>query len=479
MSLTELEVRKNIILTILDFSTHIDRYSDTEISDTQKSELMSLALAINNLIKHLSSPMAEISSYNNGKYIAPRHNNYLRVKRAAELVLYYRSDLNTISMDLGVSLADASNLVDIAIEYISENIPLKDYKKVIAKKTPRANPQAQAAAQQAAPESKSIGCMAPILFLIMLSAIGYLIYDRFFNNHATNLTSLMNEYRSDRNLSSLSVASKSKEIRINGSSSLVRIFDDYKSGFNIDNPGLELSLEKSDSSMAISNLIEGKIELASCSRIPTIAERKRAIKISGKELVDHKMALDVVVIVVNKLNPVSVLSVEDLQKIYSKEAVSWSEFGGNQSEVKKYSKTFHHGTVSFFRERVLYGDKFASDVTQIYDVNQVMDFVESEPNAISFASLGDVKGRDLKILKISTIFEEKGIAPVIISEENGVKKITIDTEKVRKGQYPLSRYLYLVSLGKLTTNVAKFIDYMRSGSVQSQLYKYNFVSIYD
>ena len=203
----------------------------------------------------------------------------------------------------------------------------------------------------------------------MLSAIGYLIYDRFFNNHATNLTSLMNEYRSDRNLSSLSVASKSKEIRINGSSSLVRIFDDYKSGFNIDNPGLELSLEKSDSSMAISNLIEGKIELASCSRIPTIAERKRAIKISGKELVDHKMALDVVVIVVNKLNPVSVLSVEDLQKIYSKEAVSWSEFGGNQSEVKKYSKTFHHGTVSFFRERVLYGDKFASDVTQIYDVN--------------------------------------------------------------------------------------------------------------
>ena len=135
--------------------------------------------------------------------------------------------------------------------------------------------------------------------------------------------------------------------------------------------------------------------------------------------------------------------------------------------------------MSFFRERVLYGDKFATDVTQIYDVKQVINFVEEDPKAISFASLSDVKNRNVKILKISTIFDERGVSPVVYSELNGQKQILINKEKVRKGQYPLSRYLYLVSAGKITSNVAKFIDYMRTGSVQSQFHKYNIVSIYD
>lgn len=477
MAFSELEIKQHIILAVLDFSTHIDRYTTEEVSDKEKREMMSLALSINNLINNLSQPLQDIGKYNNGKYLAPKHNNYLRVKRAAELVFYYRSDLNTISMDLGVSLAEANQLIEVATNYICDNIPLKDYKKVLTKKKKVADiPQQQALVPE---KSKSIGCMAPLLFLIMLGAIGYLMYDRFFNNHATQLTSLMNEYRTDKDLSSLSVASKTKRISINGSSSLVRIFDDYKSGFKIDNPDLDLTLERSDSSLAISELIEGKIDLASCSRIPTIAERKRAVKVSGRELVDHKMALDVVVVIVNEANPVEVISVEDLQKMFSTENVSWKYFGGKDVPVKKYSKTFHHGTVSFFRERVLYGNKFAPDVTQIYDVKQVMDFVEDDPTAISYASLSDIKNRKVKILKIATIFEEKGVAPVAYTTVNGEKVMSIDKDKVRKGQYPLSRYLYLVSAGKITSNVAKFIDYMRSGSVQSQLHKYNIVSVYD
>mgnify|MGYP001600566894 FL=1 len=477
MAFSELEIKQHIILAVLDFSTHIDRYTTEEVSDKEKREMMSLALSINNLINNLSQPLQDIGKYNNGKYLAPKHNNYLRVKRAAELVFYYRSDLNTISMDLGVSLAEANQLIEVATNYICDNIPLKDYKKVLTKKKKVADiPQQQALVPE---KSKSIGCMAPLLFLIMLGAIGYLMYDRFFNNHATQLTSLMNEYRTDKDLSSLSVASKTKRISINGSSSLVRIFDDYKSGFKIDNPDLDLTLERSDSSLAISELIEGKIDLASCSRIPTIAERKRAVKVSGRELVDHKMALDVVVVIVNEANPVEVISVEDLQKMFSTENVSWKYFGGKDVPVKKYSKTFHHGTVSFFRERVLYGNKFAPDVTQIYDVKQVMDFVEDDPTAISYASLSDIKNRKVKILKIATIFEEKGVAPVAYTTVNGEKVMSIDKDKVRKGQYPLSRYLYLVSAGKITSNVAKFIDYMRSGSVQSQLHKYNIASIYD
>jgi len=319
--------------------------------------------------------------------------------------------------------------------------------------------------------------MAPILFLVMLGSIGYMIYDRFFMNNATQLTSLMNEYRSDnRQLTSVSVASKSKDIMIKGSGTLIKVFQDYKDGFRIDNPGLSLNLEETDSTVAINYLIDGKVDIASCSRIPTVSERKKAVKLSGKELVDHKIAFDVVAVIVNKANPIDTLSVEDLQKIYSREALSWREFQGFDGPIKKYSKTFHHGTVSFFKERVLYGDPFSNDVTQIYDIKQILDLVENDPNAIAYASLSDVRNRNVKILKIATVFDENGVSPVII-DDNGNMSIAVDM--VKQGQYPLSRYLYLVTSGKLTTNVAKFIDYMRSGSVQSKLDRYSLVSIYD
>jgi phosphate transport system substrate-binding protein len=483
MPLSENEIKKKIVLSLLDFSTHTDLYSDDEVSPSSKKEMLAIALEVNKLIKNLSLPNNEMELYQQGNYVKPRNKNYLRVKRAAELIFFYKADLNVISMDLGVSISEASELSDVAIEYISDNLPLNDFTKSLisdkskTKKTEPGKRSQMPPQQPLPPQSKSIGCMAPILFLVLLGSIGYMIYDRFFMNNATQLTSLMNEYRSDnRELASLSVASKSKDIVIKGSGPLIQVFEDYKTGFRIDNPGLNLNLEITDSTIAINNLIDGKIDIASCSRIPTVEERKKAIKLSNKELVDHKIALDVVVVIVNKANPVEVLSVEDLQKIYSREAIRWRDFQGLDFPIKKYSKTFEHGTVSFFKERVLYGDSFSNDVTQIYDIKQILDLVENDPNAISFASLSDVKNRNVKILNIATVFDDRGVSPVSM-DVNGNLSITVDL--VKQGQYPLSRYLYLVTAGKLTTNVAKFVDYMRSGSVQSKLDMYSLVSIYD
>jgi|688.fasta_scaffold00064_116 phosphate transport system substrate-binding protein len=482
MPLSENEIKKKIVLSLLDFSTHTDLYSDQEVSPSSKKEMLAIALEVNKLIKNLSLPNNEMELYKQGNYIKPRNKNYLRVKRAAELVFFYKADLNVISMDLGVSISEASELSDVAIEYISDNLPLNDFTKILISdksiKPKQAEIRSQTASQKLLPpQSKSIGCMAPILFLVLLGSIGYMVYDRFFMNNATQLTSLMNEYRSDnRQLASLSVASKSKDIVVKGSGALIQVFEDYKNGFRIDNPGLNLNLQVTDSTVAINDLIDGKIDVASCSRIPTVAERKKAVKFSNKELVDHKIAFDVVVVIVNKANPIEILSVEDLQKIYSNEAIRWKDFQGLDVPIKKYSKTFEHGTVSFFKERVLYGAPFSNDVTQIYDIKQILDLVENDPNAISFASLSDVKNRNVKILNIATVFDDRGVSPVTI-DVNGNVSIAVDM--VKQGQYPLSRYLYLVTAGKLTTNVAKFIDYMRSGSVQSKLDQYSLVSIYD
>ena len=482
MPLSEKEIKKKIILSLLDFSTHTDMYSDEEVSPRAKKEMMAIALEINSLIKNLSLPNSEMELYKQGNYIKPRSKNYLRVKRCAELVFFYKSDLNVISMDLGVSIAEANDLSDVVIDYICDNLPLNDFTRNISnlkplKRKEKSSPTQTVQRQTLPPQNKSIGCMAPILFLVLIGAIGYLLYDRFFMQNATQLTSLMSEYGSDnRQLASTSIASKSKTLSVEGSNALIQVFEDYKNGFKMDNPNLNLNLQVSDSTVAINDLIDGKINIASCSRIPTVEERKKAIKISGKELVDHKIAFDVVVVIVNKNNSIETLSVDDLQRIYSQESIRWRDFLGQDFLIKKYSKTFHHGTSTFFKERVLYGDNFANDVMQIYDIKQILDYVSKDPNAIAFASLSDVIGHDVKILNIASSLDDRGVSPVAI---DGKGNITIATDMVKQGLYPLSRYLYLITSGKLTSNEAKFVDYMRSGSVQSKLDRYHLVSIYE
>ena len=129
MPLSQNEIKKKIVLSLLDFSTHTDLYSDDEVSPSSKKEMLAIALEVNKLIKNLSLPNNEMELYKQGNYIKPRNKNYLRVKRAAELVFFYKADLNVISMDLGVSISEASELSDVAIEYITDNLPLNDFTK--------------------------------------------------------------------------------------------------------------------------------------------------------------------------------------------------------------------------------------------------------------------------------------------------------------------------------------------------------------
>jgi ABC-type phosphate transport system substrate-binding protein len=98
--------------------------------------------------------------------------------------------------------------------------------------------------------------------------------------------------------------------------------------------------------------------------------------------------------------------------------------------------------------------------------------IEHNEDAIGFASLSDVINRRVKILPVASVFEGKAVSPL-----KGRK--TANAEAIKKGFYPLTRYMYFVHLGeKPNLAQAEFIDYMRSGPVQVKLAKLGLVSLY-
>jgi phosphate transport system substrate-binding protein len=311
------------------------------------------------------------------------------------------------------------------------------------------------------------------MFFIVLGVAGMVVYNSFFDRSATKTVSLVKEYRSDRKLSSIDRPDQSSELKIYGTKAILNVFEELQTAFRSGNPKIPFSIEGGDSGIAIRDLIDGRISLAASSRIPTVIERKKAIQ-AGKPLSDHKIALDSVVVFVHASNPISVLSVEDLKKIYSKSDLSWKDLqkeNSSDQKIARFSLSKESGTYAFFMDRVMYSEPTSDAVIHIYTPDKMIDLVASNPYAIGVASLSALMNRkDVKVLKISSVFNETGTKPLTDSG-------SMDSTLIQRGEYPLTRYLYLISAGELTDSQAKFIDFMRSPQAQAKLVDYGLVGV--
>lgn len=76
---------------------------------------------------------------------------------------------------------------------------------------------------------------------------------------------------------------------------------------------------------------------------------------SGGRWVLTPFAIDALVFVVNKDNPVDSLTVEQVQKIYTGEITNWSEVGGEDLEIVPYQRNAEAGSQTMFEKLVMDG----------------------------------------------------------------------------------------------------------------------------
>ena len=481
MVISGTEIKKNIIYSILDFSVNIYFHRKSgNYTSTQISEMLSLAIEINNLINLLDKDPSKAGASVKRPELSLAELR--KLKRVLELVFKYNSDINSVAIDIGENLSSTNRYLQKGIDFILANIKESDFSMVAqAAPSPKPNaarPQPQKRVVKAQQRKPTIGFFSSLLFMAVLVIIALFIYNTFFDNHATRVTSLVKEYRSDRKLSSVNRPSASSQLKVYGTKSLLNISLDLKGEFKARFPKLETSIEGGDSGIAIRDLIDGSIDLAAVSRIPNIAERKKAAK-EGRALADHKMALDSVVFFVHPSNPLETISIDDLKKIYHAREITWREASlSSKSEEKldRFSLSKESGTYAYFKERIMYGEDTSDEIIHLYTPGQMLDMIAANPNALGFCSVTALKNRDfmsrdkVKVLKIASIFDEDGTKPV-------KDYLSLDVSLIKRGEYPLTRYLYLISAGDLTDAQAKFIDFMRSPDAEAKLGEYGLVGI--
>jgi phosphate transport system substrate-binding protein len=187
----------------------------------------------------------------------------------------------------------------------------------------------------------------------------------------------------------------------------------------------------------------------------------RVLTASETGLVVLPIAMDGIVIIVNRRNPVNALSVEQVRAIFSGEIRDWSELGGPRRRITVITREDGSGTRASFEERIMYGDDeapaaFARDALVQDSNGAVREIVAGDPGAIGYISYGLVDGR--------------------------VRAVTLDRvvpseATIRSGAYPVTRKFLFLTRPETDSCASRFIYYVVSPAGQQVLVEEGLVSV--
>ena len=106
------------------------------------------------------------------------------------------------------------------------------------------------------------------------------------------------------------------KITVGGSSSVTPVMEKLKEAYTALNANATIEVQQSDSTTGMTSTMDGTYDIGMASR---------ELKDSESELTGTVIAMDGIAVIVNKENPTTEISSEDVMKIYTGEIADWSE----------------------------------------------------------------------------------------------------------------------------------------------------------
>jgi len=202
-------------------------------------------------------------------------------------------------------------------------------------------------------------------------------------------------------------------------------------------PGIRLQLQASGSASAPPALTAGTTRLGPMSRPLREAERAAFVARHGYPPVEIEVARDALAVVVHRHHPLTALDRETLDAIFSRtrrcgaqRAITrWEQLGlGEPSgRIELHGRNLASGTYGLFRQRALCGGEYRQALNEHPGSAAVVAAVGETRSAIGYAGLNHLTAS----VKAVALVDDRG------------RRQPPDPEAVRRGDYPLSRSLYL------------------------------------
>lgn len=234
-------------------------------------------------------------------------------------------------------------------------------------------------------------------------------------------------------------------VRCVGSSAVGLVLNAIRPGFRESQPEITVEMISSGSSSGPAALASGASDLAPMSRAMRRSEIE-AIEKSRKGTVDWiDIAIDAIAICVHVKNPLTRISLVDLDRVFGRErrrggapAVKWSDVGVRDAaladrQITLFGMGAGTGSNGIVQEVVLMGGPFRTTVNEEPVSSSIVQAVATDPQSIGYSSVlfESVRVRKLEIECVDA--EGRGTGTFAAPSD----------EAIRSARYPLSRALRL------------------------------------
>lgn len=223
-------------------------------------------------------------------------------------------------------------------------------------------------------------------------------------------------------------------VKAAGSSTVAAMLKLVIDSFETVQPDVTFDVGGAGSATALAGMLEAPTTMGLLSRPVTSAERERFRAKYGYEPTEVKIAVDAVGVFVFKNNPVKALSLADLRRAFGRGADAADRWGAfeptgdwRNQPLTRFGLQRGRGAYELFREVVLEGGEFASEVSVELVSTSVVQGVATQPGGIGYASV---------------FFRTQRTRLLPIAHKGEVIEPTADN--ALSGKYPLARFLYVV-----------------------------------
>ena len=175
-------------------------------------------------------------------------------------------------------------------------------------------------------------------------------------------------------------------VSTNGSTSMEKVIGALSEQFMADNSGVTVTYDPTGSGAGIEAASNGSADIGLSSR--ALKDEEVAGGLTGTTV-----ALDGIAIIVNAGSKVENLTVEQIAQIFTGEITDWSQVGGEAGTISCIGREAGSGTRDGFESITETKDSCKLD-QELTSTGGVIEAVAGNANAIGYASLSAVEGKD-------------------------------------------------------------------------------------
>jgi len=212
--------------------------------------------------------------------------------------------------------------------------------------------------------------------------------------------------------------------------------EEYKRAY----PNVNIQIQAAGSSTAPPALTEGTSNLGPMSRAMKGNEIEAFEKKFGYKPTAIRVAIDALAVYVHKDNPIKGMTLPQVDAVFSstrkcgygEDIKRWGQLSLTGAwatrDIQLFGRNSVSGTYGYFKEHALCKGDFKTSVNEQPGSASVVQSVSASINGIGYSGIG---------------YKTSGVKAVPLATKEGEHFVAATEENALKGEYPLSRFLYI------------------------------------